>query len=81
MSSELRRARSAALRDEDPPILTKAARRTLSAFVIYGLCAGQREVAALGYAPLPRNLVSAGLLDVARIPGHVAVPALARCYG
>jgi ABC-type phosphate transport system substrate-binding protein len=62
-----------------PPIFNRAAGRSLSAFVIFGLCKGQTQVAALGYAPLPRNLVAAGLRQVVQIPGHVAVPSLAKC--
>jgi ABC-type phosphate transport system substrate-binding protein len=52
-----------------PPIFSAAAGRTLSTFVIFALCAGQRQAAALGDAALPRNLVSAGLRQVAQIPG------------
>jgi hypothetical protein len=63
-----------------PPIFNRAAGRSLSAFVIFGLCKGQTQVAGLGYAPLPRNLVAAGLRQVIQIPGHVAVPSLAKCY-
>jgi phosphate ABC transporter phosphate-binding protein len=62
-----------------PPIFGTAAGRSLSTFVIFGLCAGQRQAAALGDAPLPRNLVAAGLKQVIQIPGHVAVPTLAAC--
>ena len=60
-----------------PPSFTKAKGRTLSTFLLYALCGGQRQVSGLGYAPLPANLVKGGLLQVANIPGHVAVPA--RC--
>lgn len=35
--------------------------------------------AALGYGRLPRNLLAGGLREVGHIPGHVTVPALARC--
>lgn len=62
-----------------PPIFNRAAGRSLSAFVIFGLCKGQTQVARFGYAPLPRNLVAAGLRQVVQIPGHVAVPPLAKC--
>jgi ABC-type phosphate transport system substrate-binding protein len=50
---------------------------TLSTFVNYFLCAGQKEVGELGYSPLPINLVEGGFLQVNRIPGHVATPNLA----
>ena len=43
--------------------------RTLSEFLYYAVCAGQQQADALGYSPLPGNLVSAGLEQVARIPG------------
>ena len=62
-----------------PPVFSTAAGRSLSTNVIFALCAGQRQAAALGGAPLPRNLVSAGLRQVTQIPGHVAVPPLSKC--
>jgi ABC-type phosphate transport system substrate-binding protein len=62
-----------------PPVFSTAAGRSLSTYVIFALCAGQRQAAALGGAPLPRNLVSAGLRQVTQIPGHVAVPPLSKC--
>lgn len=62
-----------------PPIFNNAAGRSLSTFVLFALCTGQRIAAERGYARLPRNLVGAGLQQVARIPGHVAVPPLSRC--
>jgi ABC-type phosphate transport system substrate-binding protein len=43
--------------------------RTLGAFAYYFLCEGQRQAPALGYSPLPKNLVEAGLTQVKRIPG------------
>jgi phosphate ABC transporter phosphate-binding protein len=43
--------------------------RTLGAFAYYFLCEGQRQAPALGYSPLPKNLVQAGLAQVKRIPG------------
>ena len=45
---------------------------TLSSFVNYALCAGQAVAPPLGYAPLPMNLVQAGLDQVRNIPGAVA---------
>jgi ABC-type phosphate transport system substrate-binding protein len=62
-----------------PPIFNSAAGRSLSTFVLFALCAGQSRLAAFGVAPLPRNLVAVGLKEVAKIPGHVAIPTLARC--
>ena len=42
---------------------------TLGAFASYFLCEGQQQAEALGYSPLPINLVKAGLDQVLRIPG------------
>ncbi len=42
---------------------------TLSSFAYYFLCEGQQQADVLGYSPLPINLVTAGLEQVARIPG------------
>jgi ABC-type phosphate transport system substrate-binding protein len=63
-----------------PPAFTRAAGRTLSVYVAFLLCRGQRQAAELGYAPLPVNLVRAGLHQVGEIPGHAAhTPSFARC--
>jgi ABC-type phosphate transport system substrate-binding protein len=58
-----------------PTNFTKARGRTLSTFLIFALCSGQQQVSSFGYAPLSKNLVKGGLLQVANIPGHVSVPA------
>lgn len=42
---------------------------TLGAYTQFALCTGQQETATLGYAPLPINLVQAGLDRAAQIPG------------
>ncbi|MGW4464658.1 phosphate ABC transporter substrate-binding protein PstS [Micromonospora sp. NPDC004704] len=44
---------------------------TLAKFAYYFLCTGQQSADSLGYSPLPRNLVEAGLRQVERIPGAV----------
>jgi ABC-type phosphate transport system substrate-binding protein len=62
-----------------PPQFTTAKGRTLSVFLDFALCAGQRQATELGYAPLPRNLVAGGLRQVLHIPGHVRIPTLAQC--
>jgi ABC-type phosphate transport system substrate-binding protein len=62
-----------------PPIFNSAKGRSLSTFLLFALCHGQRQAPALGDAELPRNLIAAALMEVARIPGHVAVPSLAKC--
>jgi phosphate transport system substrate-binding protein len=43
--------------------------RTLAEFARYVLCDGQRYAEALGYAPLPVNLVQTALSQVNQIPG------------
>jgi phosphate ABC transporter phosphate-binding protein len=43
--------------------------RTLSEFAYYFLCEGQQQADALGYSPLPINLVQAGIDQVNQIPG------------
>lgn len=43
--------------------------RTLSEFAYYFLCEGQQQADALGYSPLPINLVQASLDQVNQIPG------------
>ncbi|BCB84287.1 phosphate ABC transporter substrate-binding protein PstS [Phytohabitans suffuscus] len=42
---------------------------TLSLFAYYFLCEGQQQADTLGYSPLPKNLVDAGIEQVKRIPG------------
>jgi hypothetical protein len=42
---------------------------TLSEFAYYFLCEGQQQADALGYSPLPINLVQAGVDQVGQIPG------------
>lgn len=43
--------------------------RTLGFFDQYALCEGQRTMGALGYSPLPMNLVLAALNQVLQVPG------------
>jgi phosphate transport system substrate-binding protein len=43
--------------------------RTLSEFAYYAVCEGQQQAGALGYAPLPVNLVQAAVDQVNQIPG------------
>jgi ABC-type phosphate transport system substrate-binding protein len=47
---------------------------TLSTYIDFFLCAGQQQSAALGYSPLPLNLVQGGLLQSSLIPGAIAGP-------
>jgi len=64
-----------------PTNFTPSKGKSLSTFVDYFLCAGQREVAALGYSPLPLNLVKGGLLQSSNIPGAIPGPNLSTLAG
>ena len=59
-----------------PTNFSNAKGKSLSTFVDFFLCAGQREVSALGYSPLPLNLVKGGLLQSSKIPGAISGPNL-----
>ena len=50
------------------PRMNEAKGRTLGDFAYYFLCQGQQEAPALGYSPLPLNLVKAGFAQVRKIP-------------
>ena len=52
--------------------ITAGKGRTMSDFMYYFLCQGQGSMPALGYSPLPANLVRAGFSQVKRIP-HATV--------
>lgn len=54
-------------------VFTKAKGATLGAFGQYLLCEGQQQAGALGYSPLPMNLVQAGFTQIKRIPGAQGV--------
>jgi ABC-type phosphate transport system substrate-binding protein len=63
-----------------PPFFTNGspgAGRSLSTFINYYLCAGQKQMAPLGYSPLPFNLVKGAFLQVTRISNHVNPPNIA----
>ncbi len=54
----------------------------MSSFANYFLCSGQKEMAQLGYSPLPINLVQGGFRQVSNMPSAIATPAsknLAAC--
>ena len=59
-----------------PPIFASPAGKgaTLSTYINFLLCAGQQQMAQLGYSPLPLNLVQGGLAQANQVPGHVAGP-------
>ena len=50
-------------------VFTKQKGATLGTFAHYMLCEGQQQAEALGYSPLPMNLVLAGFDQIARVPG------------
>jgi phosphate transport system substrate-binding protein len=50
-------------------IFTTAKGHTLGTFASYVLCEGQQQADALGYSPLPMNLVMAASDQIKRIPG------------
>jgi ABC-type phosphate transport system substrate-binding protein len=64
-----------------PPQFTDAKGATLSTWATYFLCGGQKEADALGYSPLPVNLVRAGLDQVDQIPGALPTPSRAALGG
>jgi ABC-type phosphate transport system substrate-binding protein len=58
----------------EPPVFTSQAGAALSTYINYYLCAGQAQAAALGYSPLPYNLVTGAFTQVNQIPGTVGAP-------
>ena len=50
-------------------VFTAEKGKTLGSFANYMLCEGQQQAGALGYSPLPMNLVLAGFEQIKRIPG------------
>lgn len=54
-------------------VFTESKGATLGAFGQYMLCEGQQQAEALGYSPLPMNLVLAGFDQIKRIPGASGV--------
>ncbi len=50
-------------------VFTAEKGKTLSKFASYMICEGQQQASALGYSPLPMNLVQAGSDVIAKIPG------------
>lgn len=50
-------------------VFTEKKGLTLGAFANYMLCEGQQQAEALGYSPLPMNLVAAGFDQIKRVPG------------
>ncbi len=61
----------------EPTNFTNSKGATLSTWVNFLLCGGQKQMPQLGYSPLPKNLVEGGLVQDGKIPGHVAIPTIA----
>jgi ABC-type phosphate transport system substrate-binding protein len=59
-----------------PPIFSAAVGRSLSTYIDFYLCQGQQQAAALGYSPLPINLVTGAFLQVNKIPGTIGAPSV-----
>ena len=57
-----------------PPIFNDNVGRSLSTYIDFYLCQGQQQAAALGYSPLPINLVTGAFLQVNKIPGTIGAP-------
>jgi phosphate transport system substrate-binding protein len=53
---------------------------TLGQFILYFVCVGQQKAEALGYAPLPPNLVQNAFNVEQRIPGAPKPPPLSQCH-
>jgi ABC-type phosphate transport system substrate-binding protein len=58
---------------KEPTNFTNAKGYTLSTWINFMLCSGQAHLDQLGYSPLPENLVTGGLLQNSKIPGHTRV--------
>lgn len=54
---------------------SKAEGSVLGKFITFMACAGQENISALGYAPLPKNLVQEDFNAIGRLPGGVQPPA------
>jgi ABC-type phosphate transport system substrate-binding protein len=59
-----------------PPGFNDSKGKTLTTWLRYALCAGQRITPALGYAPLPLNLVEAAFKELNYVPGHIKGPSV-----
>jgi phosphate transport system substrate-binding protein len=59
--------------------MTEDKGRTLGAFILYAVCAGQQKAAQLGYSPLPQNLVEFAFQAEKLIPGAPAPPPINQC--
>jgi ABC-type phosphate transport system substrate-binding protein len=64
-----------------PTNFTNAKGQTLSTWLNFDLCQGQRQVIQLGYSPLPINLVRGGLQQLDQIPGHVTTTPISSLAG
>ncbi len=64
-----------------PPRFDSSKGATLSTWLNYVLCGAQQKSGALGYSPLPKNLVVGGFQQVDNVPGHVPTPDLKQLNG
>jgi phosphate transport system substrate-binding protein len=60
-------------------VFTAEKGKTLSRFAAYMICEGQQQAAALGYSPLPMNLVQAGSDVIQKIPGTIGAVDFTSC--
>jgi ABC-type phosphate transport system substrate-binding protein len=63
------------------PSFNTAKGATLSTWLNFDICEGQRQVIQLGYSPLPYNLVKGALLQINHIPGHIATTPVSNLAG
>jgi ABC-type phosphate transport system substrate-binding protein len=59
---------------KEPPVFNDNEGRSMSTYINFYLCQGQQQAAALGYSPLPINLVTGAFQQVDKIPGTVGAP-------
>lgn len=64
-----------------PPRFDTSKGVTLSTWMNYVLCGAQQKAGALGYSPLPKNLVVGGFRQIDHVPGHVPTPDLKQLDG
>jgi phosphate ABC transporter phosphate-binding protein len=53
--------------------------KSVTYFANYALCQGQKSALLLGYSPLPKNLVEAGLSLLSQVPGHISGISIKNC--
>ncbi|TMR06743.1 hypothetical protein ETD83_03500 [Actinomadura soli] len=53
----------------------------MARFILYSITDGQRKAAALGYSPLPTNLISQGFSALGQVPGRPSIPGNPATWG